>query len=103
MPLLNMNRQPLIKQNNNTLSLRIKVIPRHNNNSIAGIKHDELIVRIKAAPEKGKANAELIAYFSKLLGIKKAGVIIAAGKNSRHKSITLPSSCYDKLIRLIET
>ena len=56
--------------------LRIKVIPNSNTNEIKEIMTDDsgeetIKIKIKAIPEKGKANTELIKFLSKELEIKK--------------------------------
>ena len=91
----------LVKKNDN-LKLRVKVITRSNNNSISGIINNELNVKIKALPEKGKANMELITFFAEHLGISKAQAVICSGKKSQHKTIVLPASCYENLLQLIK-
>jgi len=46
--------------------LRIKVLPKSSKNEVVDIMDDETIkIRIKAVPEKGKANRELIKFLKK--------------------------------------
>ncbi|MFC1616033.1 DUF167 domain-containing protein [Patescibacteria group bacterium] len=44
---------------------------------------------MKAAPEKGKANAELIKFLSKNLGISKSQISIISGKTDQLKLIKI--------------
>lgn len=44
-------------------------------------------IRIKAVPEKGRANAELIRFLSKELSIPKENITIINGKSSQLKLI----------------
>jgi hypothetical protein len=72
--------------------LRIKVIPKSPKNEITSIMEDEegeqtIKIRIKAAPEKGKANAELIKFLSKELKIPRANISIISGKTDQLKLI----------------
>lgn len=68
--------------------LRIKVIPKSPRNEITEILDDQTIkIRIKAAPEKGKANTELIKFLSKELGINKNEISIISGKTDQLKLI----------------
>ena len=46
-------------------------------------------IRIKAVPEKGRANAELIKFLSDELSIPKDKIFIISGKTSQLKLIRL--------------
>ena len=46
-----------------------------------------LQARVRAAPEKGKANAALEALLAKVLGVPKSAVRVIAGRTSRLKSV----------------
>lgn len=51
---------------------------------------DETIkIRLKAVPEKGKANAEVIRFLSKELGLPKENVSIISGSTDRTKLIKI--------------
>ena len=74
--------------------LRIKVIPNSNTNEIKEIMTDDsgeetIKIKIKAIPEKGKANTELIKFLSKELEIKKSNISIISGKTDRIKLIKI--------------
>ena len=74
--------------------LRIKVIPNSSNNKIKEIMTDDsgeetIKIKIKAAPEKGKANTELIKFLSKELDIKRSNISIISGKTDRIKLIKI--------------
>ena len=50
--------------------------------------HDGMVkIRLAAAPEKGKANAALIAYLADLLSVKKKAVSILSGQTCPIKQI----------------
>ena len=74
--------------------LRIKVIPNSNTNEIKEIMTDDsgeetIKIKVKAVPEKGKANTELIKFLSNKLEIKKANISILSGKTDRIKLIKI--------------
>ena len=71
----------------------IKAVPGASKSEIAGVQEDRLRVRIAAAPEDGKANTELAAFFSKLLGCPKKQVRLISGEKSRLKTLAVPVSC----------
>jgi uncharacterized protein (TIGR00251 family) len=62
----------------------------------AGIKDGRLRVRIAAAPEGGKANAELCRFLAGALGCPKRDVVLLRGEKSRLKTIRAPLSCREK-------
>lgn len=70
--------------------LRIKVIPKSSKTEITDIMDDDTIkIRIKAAPEKGRANIELIRFLSKELILPKENISIISGKTEQLKLIKL--------------
>jgi len=69
--------------------LAVKVTPNAGRNEITGFKEDVLQVRIGAPPDKGKANKELVDFFSKALGVKKSSILIVKGQTSRNKVVVI--------------
>ena len=67
--------------------LHVKVVPRASKNEVIGIMGDRLKVKLKAPPVDGEANAEIIRFFSKLLGIPKKQIKILRGLNASSKDI----------------
>lgn len=64
--------------------LRIKVIPNSAKTEISKWDGENLKIKIKASPEKGKANSELVKFFKKEY---KKDIKIVKGANSRNKLI----------------
>lgn len=74
--------------------LRIKVIPKSRKNEVTEIMTDDsgeetIKIRIKAAPEKGRANAELIKFLSTELNVPKDNISIISGAASQLKLIRI--------------
>jgi uncharacterized protein (TIGR00251 family) len=46
-----------------------------------------LRVRVRAVPDKGKANAAVIALLGKTLGVPRSSISLVAGETSRHKTL----------------
>ncbi|MBW2973099.1 DUF167 domain-containing protein [Candidatus Woesearchaeota archaeon] len=80
-----MNIEKYIKNN----SLKILVKPNSKKNEILGYDENRKAVKvaIAAQAEKGKANLEVIKFFSKLLGKQ---VRIKSGLASKEKLLKLP-------------
>ncbi|MFC1810610.1 DUF167 domain-containing protein [Patescibacteria group bacterium] len=70
--------------------LRIKVQPKSKESAIGDLMEDgTLKVRVKAAPEKGKANKEVIKLLSKKYSVRKSEVEIVSGKTDQIKLIKI--------------
>lgn len=70
--------------------LRIKVLPKSPKNEVVEILDDETIkIRIKAAPEKGRANKELISFLSKELATPTSNIKILSGKTDQLKLVKI--------------
>jgi hypothetical protein len=48
-----------------------------------------LRVRVKAVPDKGKANAAVIAVLAKALGVPKSAVTLISGDTARLKTVEI--------------
>jgi len=63
-----------------------------------------LVIALNAAPEKGRANDELIGLIAAALGMRRTAVELTAGAGSRHKilriSTTDPAEVARQLIAL---
>ena len=52
-------------------------------------KAGKLVCYLKSAAEDGKANAELIKFLAKSLGVPQADISIIGGGTSRHKRVKI--------------
>ncbi len=75
------------------MKLQIKVIPSSSKDGIAGWLQDTLKVKVKAPPEKGKANKAIIKILEKTLDLSKGSVVITSGTTSSRKIVEI--SCDD--------
>ena len=74
------------------LALKVKVTAKSGRSEIAGSLADgTLKVRLRAAPEKGRANAELIDLLAREFGVRREQVTLVSGETSptKHLRITL--------------
>ncbi len=79
------------------LLLRVKVHPGAARNRIDGARAGELVVRVAAPPEKGKANRELLRFLARRLGLPRAELEIRSGETSPHKLLSLPEAARGRL------
>lgn len=71
--------------------VRIKVKPGAREVRIEHLADDSLLIRLKAQPVSGKANAELIAVLARYFGVRKNQVAILQGAHSVNKRIAIQS------------
>ena len=82
------------------VSLMVRVKPGAREDAVLGVRAGELVVSVKARPEKGKANIEVIRLLSGELGISRAEVVLKRGGASPRKVFALPASVVPALQRL---
>ena len=74
--------------------IAVHVSPKAGRNQISGIATDdsgrtEVLVRVTAAPEGGKANKAVCDTVARSLGIARGRVSVVRGETSRHKMISI--------------
>jgi uncharacterized protein (TIGR00251 family) len=78
------------KRSPRPLRLSVKVVPKSSRNEIAEVQPDGTWrVRVAAAPEKGRANAELCEFLAKEFGVAKSKVEVVAGHTSQRKQVVI--------------
>ena len=65
--------------------LNVRVSPGARSDTIVGWMDDVLRVRVKAPPERGKANDALLRLIASTLGLPAAQVTLKRGGGSRNK------------------
>ncbi|MCD8497970.1 MAG: DUF167 family protein [Alphaproteobacteria bacterium] len=68
---------------------KVKLAPAAKKNAILGWEDDVLKCSVTAAPEKGKANAALIALLAKNLKIPKTSISVVSGDTNRLKTLEI--------------
>ena len=76
------------------LSLFVRVTPNAGRDAIEGVEiRDDgsavLRLRVKAVPDKGSANAAVIALLAKALGLPKSAITLTSGDTARQKTLAL--------------
>jgi len=69
------------------LVFSVRVAPRASRSAVLGVHEGALKVALTAPPVDGAANAALIAFLAKSLGVPKRDVIIEQGETSRSKRL----------------
>lgn len=82
------------------LQFIIKAFPKSSHQKIILDESNMLKCYIKGAPEKGKANQEIVKMFSKLLGIPQLKIEIVKGQMGRIKTISiLEDITYNEILK----
>jgi len=82
------------------------VTPGARRTEVAGQHGDRLKIRVAAAPEKGAANQELLAFLAARLQVPKSALRLASGAQSRAKVVEiagLEPELRQRLEKLLET
>jgi uncharacterized protein (TIGR00251 family) len=82
------------------IHIEVKAQPGASKTEAAGLKDGRLRVRLAAAPEDGKANAELCRFLAAALGCPRREVVLLRGEKSRLKTLSAPLSCREKALAL---
>lgn len=92
----------MIKQTNDGLILKIKIVPNSKSNEII-LEEDFAKIKITAQPVEGKANKALIGFLSKSFKIPKTSISIIKGETSKEKTILFQIHDEDKLENILKT
>ena len=69
--------------------LRIRVQPSAGRSKVVGEHGGALKVRVAAPANEGKANAELVRFLAKTLGVSRGSVELVSGERSRDKAVAV--------------
>jgi len=73
------------------VKIKLKVIPSSSRDSIEGWMGEHLKIKVKAPPEKGKANKAVIKLLEKTLKLPAGRIELESGLTSANKVIHVPS------------
>ncbi|PDT81992.1 DUF167 domain-containing protein [Sinorhizobium sp. BJ1] len=87
--------------------LTVRLTPNGGRDAIAGLEtaadgEEHLKVRVRAVPEKGKANRALIALLAKSLGLAKNRIALVSGDTQRKKILRIEADPEEIRKRLSE-
>ena len=71
--------------------LCLKVVPGSSRDEVVGWLADALKVKVKAPPEKGRANEAVVALLAARLGIDSSSVVVVSGHGSPAKVVAIDS------------
>ncbi|USG99449.1 DUF167 domain-containing protein [Thermococcus argininiproducens] len=91
----------MIKESKEGVILQIYVQPKAKRTEIDGVDEwrKRLKVKVKAPPVEGKANKEIVKFFSKLLG---AEISLIKGETSREKDLLIRGVSIEEVKKKLE-
>ncbi len=69
------------------VSLLVAASPRASRTEVTGVAEGRLRIRVAAPPVEGAANAELVRFLARALGVPKGAVEVTAGAGGRRKTV----------------
>ena len=79
--------------------ISLRVYPNAIRNEVIGFAHGILRVKISASPVKYKANRELLAFLSYLLGISPGALTITKGYTRRNKTVAIDGLSQEDVVK----
>ena len=77
----------------------LHVHPAAPKNEVVGFSDGVLRIRVAAPPFKDKANKELIAFLSQILGVSKSTLAIIKGRTSRNKVLAVYGLSQEEIMK----
>lgn len=78
-----------IKEEKNGISIKVTVVPNSSKSMAVGIFDGVLKLKLNSPPIEGKANKEVIEYFSKLINVPKTSIEISKGNKNKVKTLLI--------------
>lgn len=75
-----------------TIILHVQVKPNARQTKLISRDERGLVIALKARPQDGEANDELIAFLSELFAVPKSKIHIRRGLKSRVKQVEMPNN-----------
>lgn len=87
------------------LSIRLRVTPNADRDRIEGVEtradgEQVLRVRVRAVPDRGRANAAVLALLAAALGVPRRALTLASGETARLKTVAVATAGPAVLARL---
>ncbi|MCX9157427.1 DUF167 family protein [Niveibacterium sp. 24ML] len=81
--------------------IALHIQPGAKRTELIGLHGEALKIRLAAPPVDGKANAALLAFLAKELGVAKRAVTLESGEASRQKRVRVSGASPERLAALL--
>jgi uncharacterized protein len=82
------------------VTFEVRVVSRASKTEAAGVHDGALKVRVAAPPVEGAANAELLRFLARALGVPARGIEIVSGHASKSKRVRAAGASAESLLKL---
>ncbi len=94
----------MVKINSNQEArIAVRATPNAARSAVVGFVEGVLRVKVAAPPVKGKANKELVALLSRVLGVDKNRISIATGEASRNKVVAVDGLSQEEVMERLSS
>jgi len=83
----------------NEVKISLRVYPNASRNEVVRFVDGVCRVKVSAPPSKGKANRELMAFLSRLLGVGKDSINIIKGHTTRNKVVAIDGLSREEIMK----
>ena len=90
-----------LKENKNSLTINIYVVPRSSKSGVVGIYNDCLKIKLKSPPVDNVANEELISFLSTTLKTSRSNIEIVKGHHQKKKIVSISNVSPQVLIQIV--
>ncbi len=90
-----------LREDEGVITLTIHAQPGARRSEVAGLHGDALKIRLAAPAIDGRANAALLAFVARRLGLGRSALTLKSGASSRHKVLLLVGTSPDAVRRLL--
>ena len=94
---------PVAQRTRANARLRLRVVPGARRAGVVGRLGEAWKLRVHAAPERGRANDEVVALLAETLGLARSEVRLVAGLTSRDKVVELSQLSLAEAERRLES
>ena len=81
--------------------LKLRIQPRSCRDGVVGERDGAVLIRLKAAPLEGEANAALERFLANRLGVPRSRVRLVRGLSGRNKQVAVEGFSGGKLRQLL--
>lgn len=90
-----------ITEKDGRITFEVRVVPRAARTEFADEIGNAVKIRVASPPVDGAANAELIKFLAKMLGVAKSGVEIVSGQTSKTKRVQITGVTAEQMRKII--
>ncbi len=92
---------PWLRAGPEGVTLELLVQPRASRTQVLGEHDGRLRIALAAPPVDGEANAALLEFLARALGVRKAEVALLRGESGRRKTVRVAGASAEAALRLL--